>query len=290
MTLDQLRYFCAVCQYDGVTRAAAALNISQPSVSAAIKSLESEFSVFLFDRHQKRMHISAAGQKLLSLAVPLLREADTLSATMNDLSKTDAILRLGVPPMIGSLFLPQLYKALPLLSPHLHLQVVEDDGNGLRQLLDDGKIHMALLPHTHEFNSSLDALPVTTLENVCCVQKGHPLSSMERISLTDLKDVPLVLFKNSFFQTERILTAFRSLGLQPNVVLYTAQLSTLQKMIAGGSVAGFLFSFLAEQEPNIVGIPLDPPMVTRVSLVWQHSLILSDAAKSLIRYFENIHI
>ena len=288
MTLDQLRYFCAVCQYHGVTRAASALNISQPSVSAAIKNLESEFNISLFHRNQKHLNLTTAGQELFALALPLLHQADALSTSMHSLGKANKIVRLGVPPMIGSLFLPPLYNALPSLSPALQLQVVEDDGNGLRKLLNDGSIDLALLPHTHTFDDSLCAWKVTELENVCCMHTEHPLSNRTKISLSDLQDQPLVLFKNSFFQTERILTAFRNLNCRPNVVLYTAQLSTLQQMIAAGSAIGFLFSSLASQGSGIVGIPLEPPMTTQVSLVWNKSLMLSDSVKTIIAYFKNL--
>ena len=288
MTLDQLRYFRTVCQYGSVTQAANALNISQPSVSAAIKCLELEFDTLLFHRQQKRLILTPAGQQLLELSIPLLRDADTLCTTMQNYAKTGTLLRLGVPPMIGSLFLPQLYKALPSSAVSFCLQVVEDDGNGLRRLLEEGKIDMALLPHTQSFDHSLSSVPITELENVCCVPKSHPLASHSQIPLSALCKEPLVLFKNSFFQTERILTAFHAMNCQPNVLLYTAQLSTLQNMITGGSAIGFLFSFLAEQAPNTVGIPLDPPMTTQVSLVWQQKLPLTESAKMLIRFFKDI--
>ena len=259
MTFDQLRYFCAVCQYSSVTQAATELNISQPSVSAAIKNLESEFRIPLFHRHQKRLRLTPAGQQLLSLSLPLLKDADALSATMQRFSSTNSVLRLGVPPMIGSLFLPGLYNALPSFSTQLQLQVVEDDGNGLRKLLSEDKLHMALLPHTQTFEPSLNTLKITQLENVCCVSKANPLSGLFAISLSALSSQPLVLFKNSFFQTERILNAFRAMNITPNVLLHTGQLSTLQNMIAAGTAVGFLFSFLADQDARLVGIPLDPP-------------------------------
>ena len=72
MTLDQLRYFQAVCQHDGVSRAAEALNISQPSVSNAIASLEKEFGVELFTRQRKRLLLTDEGRILSELAQKLL--------------------------------------------------------------------------------------------------------------------------------------------------------------------------------------------------------------------------
>lgn len=290
MTLDQIRYFCAVCQYDSVTQAATALNISQPSISAAIKNLETEFKTPLFNRKQKKLILTSAGQQLLNLAVPLLRDADAIAATMHRLGTTSTIIRLGVPPMIGSLILPQLYKALPSLSPHLKLHVIENDGNSLHELLDDGKIDMALLPHTNAFDQSYHTLKVAEFENVCCVHNAHLLANRKNISITELSGHPLALFKNSFFQTERILNAFRAQDLQPNVTLYTEQLSTLQNMISEGTAIGFLFSFLAEQHPNLTGISLSPPMTTTVSLVWHRSLVVTEAIKSLIDYFKQFPV
>ena len=72
MTLNQLRYFKAVCQYDSVSRAAQRLNISQPSVSNAIKELETEFGVRLFNRQYRRISLTDAGLQLLALTESLL--------------------------------------------------------------------------------------------------------------------------------------------------------------------------------------------------------------------------
>ena len=101
-------------------------------------------------------------------------------------------------------------------------------------------------------------------------------------------DEPLVLFKNSFFQTERILTGFRQLGCQPNVLLYTAQLATVQNMIRENTAVGFMFRFLADQTKDIVGIPLEPEMTTRVSLVWRRERQFSDAMRAVVRFVEQV--
>ena len=284
MTLDQLRYFCAVCTYNSVTLAAQILNISQPSVSTAIRNLESEFGVSLFDRQRKRLVLTSAGQQLWDMGKPLLHNADALTQAMHALSSGNQFLRLGVPPMIGSLVLPPLYSNF--VSGQLQLQVVEDGSSSLRRFLRDGQIDMALLPHTQPFDDTLQAVKLTVLQNVCCVSKQHPLAACSHISLAQLKNEPLVLFKNSFFQTERILNAFQASGISPNVALYTGQLSTVQNMIAGGSAVGFMFEFLAKRSDCVIGIPLDPPMTTQVSLVWRKDKALSCAMEALVHLVE----
>ncbi len=287
MTLDQLRYFQAVCKYDGVSRAAEVLNISQPSVSNAIANLEKEFNVELFTRHRKRLQLTEEGRILFELAEKLLLQADDTVRTMRELGSNNKVLRLGVPPMIGTLVLPVLYREHFMKHPQLKVRIFEDDTSGLKRLLAENQIDMAFLPHTHSFGSDLCAQPLTELQNVCCVHKEHHLAANSSIRLQDLQGEPLVLFKNSFFQTERIMNNFSKLSITPNVLLDTAQLPIVQNMIANNMAVGFMFEFLTKTTPDLVGIPLDPPMTTMVSLVWKQNSYVSGDMKNLIEFTKN---
>lgn len=96
-----------------------------------------------------------------------------------------------------------------------------------------------------------------------------------------------MLFKNSFFQTERILGEFARLPFTPYILLDTAQLSIVQNMIASSTAIGFMFEFLLKSTPELVGTPLDPPMTTRVSLVWKKSSHISGDVKNLIQFIKS---
>lgn len=290
MTLDQLRYFQAVCQYDGVSHAAEMLNISQPSVSNAIANLEKEFGVTLFTRHHKRLFLTKEGQLMQEMATQLLSQADNLSRTMRALGDSNQVLRLGVPPMIGSLVLPILFENHFSHCPQLQVHIVEDDNSGLKQQLLDDRIDMAFLPHARSFDMEWESVHLVNLQNVCFVNKAHPLATKKSICLEELKDEPLVLFKNSFFQTERILDAFSRLSCQPQIRLYTAQLSTMQNMIVNNNAVGFMFEFLAKTTSDIVGIPLDPPMTTQVSLVWKKSRPISADMKNMVDFVQHLAV
>ena len=287
MTLDQLRYFQSVCKYDGVSRAAEILNISQPSVSNAIANLEREFGVTLFTRQRKRLLLTEEGRVMYEMAEKLLHQADETSRTMQELGSENKVLRLGVPPMVGSLVLPILFKEHFNMHPQLQVRIVEDDNSGLKRLLANNQVDMAFLPHMHPFGSDLSTELLAELQNVCYVNKAHRLASQKSIRLAELKDEPLVLFKNSFFQTEWILSEFKRLSINPYVLLDTAQLSTLQNMITSNTAIGFMFEFLEKASPDLVGLPLDPPMMTRISLVWNKSSHLSGDMKNLIQFMKN---
>lgn len=283
MTLDQLRYFQAVCKYNSVSRASQALNISQPSVSNAITKLENEFGTMLFIRQNKRLILTKEGATLLTLTNDLLSSADHTRKTMTELGNNKS-LNLGIPPMLCSYILPILYGDFFKHDPDFKINIFEADRTGLLQMLEDHQINMAFLPHYGPVDAHLKSQPMIELENVCCVSKYHRLSEKDKVSIEDLKDTPLILFKNSFFQTERILERFDRSGCQPNILLHTAQVTTMQNMAASGLAAGFVFSFLLESTSGLIGIPLDPPMRTQVSLVWKQGEYLSGNMNHLIRF------
>lgn len=283
MTLDQLRYFQAVCKYNSVSRASEYLNISQPSVSNAISKLEAEFGTMLFTRQNKRLVLTKEGMLLLELANDLLLNADYTLQAMKELSDNKT-LNLGVPPMLSSFILPILYGDFFKNYPDFKINIIEDDRTGLIQMLEEHKINMAFLPHSGSIDARLKAQPLIEFDNVCCVSKYHRLSQKESLTIEDIKDEHLVLFKNSFFQTERILERFKQSGYSPNILLNTAQVTTMQNMAASGLAVGFIFKFLLESTSDLVGIPLDPPMRTQISLVWKQGEHLSSNMNQLIQF------
>lgn len=283
MTLDQLRYFQAVCKYGSISRASEYLNISQPSVSNAINKLEKEFGTMLFTRQNKRLTLTKEGMQFLELAGDVLLNADHTLKVMKQLSD-NKILNLGIPPMLGSLILPVLYREFFKDHPDFKIHIIEDDRSGLIRMLENNKINMAFLPHDRPFDARFKSQPLMELDNVCCVSKNHPLSKKAFVNIADLKDEPLVLFKNSFFQTERILERFKQGGYTPNILLDTAQVSTMQNITASGLAIGFIFQFLLKSTPDLIGIPLDPPMRTQISLVWKQSEYLSGNMNHLIKF------
>jgi len=286
MTLDQLRYFQTVCNCGSVIRAAKLLNISQPSVSAAIINLEKEFDARLFSRLNKKMVLTKEGQTLLELANDLLQKADNTVKTMKGLGD-NRVLNLGVPPMLSSFILPIIYGQFSKAYPDFKINIIEDGRNGLIRCLDENIISMAFLPHETPFDDRYNAQPFTELNNVCCVNKNHPLAKTNCVSVEQLKNEPLVLFKNSFLQTERILERYKQKNISPNILLDTVQVSTVQNVVAKGLAVGFVFEFLLDASSELIGIPLDPPMRTNVSLVWKRDEYLSGNMNKLIEFVSN---
>ena len=288
MTILQLKYFLAVCNYQSVSDAATYLFISQPSLSASIKELEKEFGVALFHRHHSGMSLTKEGETLYEYAVKIVEQANLTQTVMNDFSQSNKTLRLGVPPMIGSLILSDLYRDLSKCN--LRLDLTESGRQALIKKLTDGLLDMAILPHNKPLDKRFDGVKLGRLEIVCCVSKQNEFASLNAMDIASLKGVPLVLFENSFFQTEEIKKRFSCAQITPNVLLQTNQVSTLVSVISSDIAVGFTFKELIENNNNLVGIPLLEPMFVDISLIWQKENYFSKTMNTFQEYVKQLHL
>ena len=233
------------------------------------------------------MVLTPEGETLLKLSRDILSRTEHLKQVMSDMGKERKILRLGVPPMIGSLILPHIYHGFHKVHPEVELDIIEGGREDLQKKLSEDFLDMAFIPHNRALEPKFSNLNVSKLEIVCCVAGSHPLSNRKSISVKDLTDIPLVLFKNGFYQTEEIKHLFSVSGVKPNILLQTEQLSTIQTVISGNVAAGFLFRQLIDKEPELVAVPTDPPIYVDVSLIWRRDAYMFSSMKSFKDYIKN---
>ena len=269
MNLIQLNYFHTICNCGSVSDAAELLHISQPSLSVAIKELESEFGVRLFHRHHRGMSLTAEGQTLYRISRDLLHRSDRIEKIMRDLGKGRKKIRIGIPPMIGSLVLPALYGEFLPLHPEISLEITEGGRQELQQLLSEGQLDVIFSPHNAAFDPSFSYRNLCRLEIVCCASAKNPIATLNKVTPGDLRHVPLVLFEDGFFQTEKIRNWFSKEEIAPKLILQTKQLSTILRMISENLAVGFLFRELTENDPMLCAIPAKPSLFVEIGLVWQ---------------------
>ena len=104
---------------------------------------------------------------------------------------------------------------------------------------------------------------------VCCASRDNPIAKHKSVTPHLLKNTTLILFENSFFQTEEIKKWFAFEKVNPNIILQTKQLSTMLSMILGNVAAGFTFRQLAEANKSFVAIQTENPMYVDACLVWK---------------------
>lgn len=290
MNLVQLKYFEAVCVYKSVSAAAESLHISQPSLSCAIKELEKEFGTRLFKRQHKGMVLTTEGEELLKLSRALLSHANEVERIMSDLGEGRKLLRLGVPPMIGSLTLPKIFREFQSIHSEIQIEILEAGTKELVKLLQENRVDMVLLPHNTPFDNSVRSMEVAHFEVVYCKSAKNNALKNNRVKATDIEGEKIVLFKDSFFQTEEIKKWFSESGVKPNILLQTDQLSTLLNIVSDGVASGFMFRQLIQPKTGLTPLSMEPPLNLTVSLVWNAQATLYNPMKCFIKYMKEFSL
>jgi len=287
MNLNQLKYFHAVGTFLSVSVASEHLHISQPSLSNALKSLESEFGVTLFMRRHHGMELTNEGRVLFNMCDRLLESAQQVENMMLDLGKKKKTIRIGIPPMIGLLFLPDIYEKFLKENPDIKLETTEDGKPELLQKLSSEYLDIAILPHNRPFENTFSVQAVTEFEIVCCVSKESELAKLSVVHPKDLLKIPVVLFKNNFFQTEEIKKWYSCENVTPNVLMQTDQLSTMINMVSKNISAGFMFRQLVDTNSDLIPLRLEQPVFIDVSLVWKKDAFSFSALTKFKEYIKS---
>lgn len=282
MKLHQLQYYCKACELENITKAAHEFHVSQPSISMSIRELEKEFGLMLLQRNNRGFVLTREGRYFYERAKSLLEQAEELTEMMCDMGNQRKRINLGIPPMIGTFLFPNIYKGFNVKYPEIMLNSREGGSRELIDMLNDSMLDFAIIPVNQLSENSYNILKIIETETVFCVSKNHPMAQWESVSVKDIKDEPLIMFHEGFYQNQVIKEQFDKEGLKPNILHYSSQFYTIKEFISGGIAAGFMFKDIADTVPEIRGIPLKEPIHIQIGLIWKlNQHMFNDAARFL---------
>lgn len=233
-TLKQLRYFVASAETGSVTAAARRLNISQPSVSAAIAELEKGLGLDLFLRHHAQgLSLTPPGRRLLVEAMGLLAHAEELRQGALDLSQRPAgEIEFGCFQTFGPMRMPGLLRALKARFPEIAVRVHEEHLAGLLEGLRRGRFDLAL---TYDLGLGPEFAFKTLAEVPLYVMlpARHRLAADSAVALADLAGEPLVLLDLPQSR-DYFLSVMRGHGLEPRIAHETASFEMVRGLVANG--------------------------------------------------------
>lgn len=191
MTLRHMRIFWAVCQENGITKAAQRLHIAQPAVSVAIRELEEYYGVKLFDRIARRLHLTDAGRKLLEYAVPAVSLFDDMENNVRNWERTGKV-RVGASITIGTHLMPEYVSAFSKTHPEARVEVFIGSSDLIESKILKNELDFALIEGTvHSDSLACDTYQRDRLVVVCSPQS--PLLKMGTITPEQLLAQPLLL-------------------------------------------------------------------------------------------------
>ena len=231
-SLKQLRYLVALEQHRHFGRAATACFVSQSTLSAGLKELETALDAELVERNNRTIVFTALGLEVTQRARRVLREAEELAElAAKGKEPLSGRLRLGVIPTIAPYLLPRTLPYLRKAYPKLQLYLTEDLTGRLLTLLEDGSLDLVLIALPYHAGE-METLPLFKDGFHLVTRKDNPLALKKTASLADLKDANLLLLAEGHCLRDHALAACRLP--QADSGFAGASLNTLVEMVAGG--------------------------------------------------------
>lgn len=253
MTLNQARYFIAVCENGSISKAAKEIYISQPAISVALRELEEEIGANLFVRTPNGLQLTTCGEVLWKQSRDFIAHYERMMQQVQISAMEEKVLRIGVAPMCGAVVLPDLCRKLYAEHPEIRLIMHEKGSKELLTMLRNGLIDVALVAEDATKSSRLEFnyKVVKDFKLMFCVNHSHELASRNHLSIQDISDVPVILYHKDFLQSIVIENSFRAHQLKLNVAYRTGQLATVERFIQKGICAGFMYESLLREKTEI---------------------------------------
>jgi DNA-binding transcriptional LysR family regulator len=288
-TLRQLQFFIGAAEAGSISGAARALSISQSSVTEAVRALEDDLGVQLFDRQARGLLITQKGSAFLRHARQILADVATArTAFVDEAGPLTGRLSLGVTSLVAGYVLSDILQRFRRAFPQVELNVIEDNGDYLQHLLIGGELDVAVL-----LTSSVKDRAAMHIETLLVspyrlwLPLGHPLADQTTIALDELAGQPLIqLMVDEIEESTRRLMG--ALAIKPQIAFRTRSVEAVRSLVATGAGLAILPSLvyrpwsLEGDRIGIRDISGDLPSV-QVGLAWRRGAPLSAPALNFIR-------
>ena len=295
MTLTELRYIVAVARERHFGRAAEACFVSQPTLSVAIKKLEEELDVKLFERGASEVSVTPLGEAIVRKAQSVLEQA----AAIKEIAKRgkdplSGPLRLGIIYTIGPYLLPELVRHAITMTPQMPLMLQENFTVKLLDMLRTGELDCAIMAEPFP-DAGLATAPLYDEPFLVAVPANHPLAQRSSIGSAELKQETMLLLGTGHCFRDQVLEVC------PEFARFSSDAEGIRKSFEGSSLETIRYMVAAgmgitvvpqlsvriwdrSEGPNqqVVYLPFDAPVPTRrVVLAWRRSFTRYEAIAAL---------
>ncbi|HYP81878.1 LysR substrate-binding domain-containing protein [Variovorax sp.] len=305
MTLTELKYIVAVARERHFGKAAEACFVSQPTLSVAIKKLEDELEIKLFERSAGEVTVTPLGEQIVQQAQSVLDQA----ASIKEIAKRgkDPLagpLRLGVIYTIGPYLLPDLVRQNIARTPQMPLMLQENFTAKLLDMLRAGEVDCAIMAEPFP-DTGLAIAPLYDEPFMAAVPTQHPLAQRESVTSDELKNETMLLLGTGHCFRDHVLEVcpefarFSSSAEGIRKSFEGSSLETIKHMVAAGMGVTLVPRLSVPQdalkpkararreaEPMVRYLPVrdagerDPP-TRRVVLAWRRSFTRYEAIAAL---------
>jgi LysR family hydrogen peroxide-inducible transcriptional activator len=290
MTLTELKYIVAVAREKHFGRAAEACFVSQPTLSVAIKKLEEELDVKLFERGGSEVSVTPLGEQIVRQAQQVIEQA----AAIKEIAKRgkDPVagpLRVGIIYTIGPYLLPDLVRQAIERVPQMPLMLQENFTAKLLEMLRTGELDCAIMAEPFP-DTGLAVAPLYDEPFVAAVPTGHALAKRKAITAEELKQETMLLLGTGHCFRDHVLEVcpeyarFASDAEGIRKSFEGSSLETIKYMVASGMGVTVVpqLSVPKDVQPHIRYVKFSAPVPTRrVVLAWRRTFPRYEAVAAL---------
>lgn len=230
--IRQLEYFVAVAEQESFTKAAANVHLSQPALSKIVKNLEEELKVELFDRSTRKLKLTDAGEIVYQEALKLTASLTDLTLRLDNLMNSPTgTIRIGIPPLIGTLFFPSIARSFHNQYPKISLELVEFGAKKLVEFVEEEKVDIAIIVLPVN-NPKFEVYPFIQEEFAFFCAKTHKFANRTSLSLKELSEEKFILFSEQFTLHDRIIWECVNAGFTPSVPYESSQWDLISELVA----------------------------------------------------------
>lgn len=288
VSLRHFRFFVAVAETGQVSKAAAALFTSQPAVTEAIKTLETDMGVKLFNRSPKGVTLTYEGAIFLQHAQTVLAAAvDAMLAPQQVQRDMAGQLTLACTHTVAGYFVTPLLSRFRRIFPGIEVNLVEFERPEIERRVLSGEVDLAVcLLSPLESGDQIETELLVRSKRRLWLPANHGLLDRKTISLRDVQAEPYIMLAVDDAE-ETTLAYFRNAGLEPNVVFRTTSMEAIRNVVAEGFGVTIL-SDMVYRPWSLDGIRLAAASISDVvpsmdiGLVWNRSAGLSRDAKVFV--------
>ncbi|KKK36377.1 LysR family transcriptional regulator [Mesobacillus campisalis] len=286
MELKDLHYFTEVVNYRGFTKAAANTFVSQPTLSKSIKKLEVDLGVELFERSTRKLELTDAGEIVYSQAMKILTITDELKILLDDLRNLPTgTIKIGIPPLIGTLFFPSIAKSFGEQYPEVSLKLIELGAKRIEHLVEEGEVDVGIVVLPAD-STKFNVNPFRKEDFMLYTSACHPFAKKEGIELEELKAEKFILFNREFALHHLIIKRCQEAGFLPDIAYESSQWDLIAELVAASLGITLLPKSIYEKMDKnaVVTIPLHDPPIWELGIITKKDRYQSHAVKALIEF------
>jgi DNA-binding transcriptional LysR family regulator len=230
MEILQLETFLAVATYGGFHRAADALRISQPAVSARISTLEDSLGTRLFEREHGKFSLSLAGKALRPHAEQLLRQVAIARQAVHEMHPiAGGALPIAASLSICTYLLPEVLKKYQQSHPKVVVSVRSGNSAQVLKMVLDGEVDLGLARSLN--HPEVETIQLRDDPLILVGHPGHPSMARRKLRLEELESMPIISYDRGSSDWTLMNGLFRRDGLLPNIVLEVETIEACKRMV-----------------------------------------------------------